>query len=38
MDYWDPTVTDGLARECEVILFNNAEVLCALGLPQTTEP
>ncbi len=24
MDYWDPTVTDGLARDREVILFNNA--------------
>src|SRR6202035_4029645 len=26
MDYWDPTVTDGLARDREVILFNNAGV------------
>jgi hypothetical protein len=24
MDYWDPTVTDGLARDREVILFNNS--------------
>jgi hypothetical protein len=24
MDYWDPTVTDGMARDREVILFNNA--------------
>ncbi len=24
MDYWDPTVTDGLARDREVILFDNA--------------
>jgi hypothetical protein len=24
MDYWDPAVTDGLARNREVILFNNA--------------
>src|ERR1700691_6619024 len=26
MDYWDPAVTDGLARNREVILFNNAGV------------
>jgi hypothetical protein len=26
MDYWGPTVTDGLSRDCEVILFNNAGV------------
>ena len=26
MDYWDPTVTDGLARDREVILFNNAGI------------
>jgi len=24
MDHWDPAVTDGLANEREVILFNNA--------------
>ena len=24
MDYWDPMVTDGLARSREVILFDNA--------------
>src|SRR6266576_864452 len=29
MDYWDPTVTDGLARDREVILF-----IKALGLKQ----
>src|SRR5260221_9011712 len=23
IDYWDPTVTDGLSRDREVILFNN---------------
>jgi len=23
MDYWDPAVTDGLAKNREVILFNN---------------
>jgi pimeloyl-ACP methyl ester carboxylesterase len=26
MDYWDPAVTDGLARGREVILFDNAGV------------
>ena len=24
MDYWDPALTDGLARDREVILFDNA--------------
>src|SRR6202789_704085 len=31
MDYWDPTVTDGLARNREVILFNNAGVASSSG-------
>jgi pimeloyl-ACP methyl ester carboxylesterase len=31
MDYWDPTVTDGLARDREVILFNNAGVSSSSG-------
>src|SRR3989441_5952244 len=31
MDYWDPTVTDGLARDREVILFNNAGVASSSG-------
>ena len=26
MDYWDPAVTDGLARDREVILFDNAGI------------
>jgi pimeloyl-ACP methyl ester carboxylesterase len=26
MDHWDPAVTDGLARDREVILFNNAGI------------
>src|SRR5258708_9206343 len=30
-DYWDPTVTDGLARDREVILFNNAGVSSSSG-------
>jgi pimeloyl-ACP methyl ester carboxylesterase len=36
MDYWDPTVTDGLAREREVILFNNAGVSSSSGEVPTT--
>src|SRR5580700_11102011 len=31
MDYWDPTVTDGLASDREVILFNNAGVSSSSG-------
>src|SRR5271167_200698 len=31
MDYWDPTVTDGFARDREVILFNNAGVSSSSG-------
>ena len=38
MDYWDPAVTDGLARDREVILFNNAGVSSTSGeLPTTFE-
>src|SRR6266699_3691869 len=38
MDYWDPTVTDGLARDREVILFNNAAVSSSSGeVPATFE-
>src|ERR1700720_833990 len=38
MDYWDPTVTDGLARDREVILFNNAGVSSSSGgVPTTFE-
>src|ERR1700683_1061276 len=36
MDYWDPTVTDGLARDREVILFNNAGVSRISGEVPTT--
>src|SRR5256886_16433965 len=36
MDYWDPTVTDGLARDREVILFNNAGVTSSSGEVPTT--
>jgi pimeloyl-ACP methyl ester carboxylesterase len=31
MDYWDPAVTDGLARTREVILFNNAGIASSSG-------
>src|ERR1700736_2683398 len=36
MDYWDPTVTDGLARDREGILFNNAGVSSSSGEVPTT--
>jgi pimeloyl-ACP methyl ester carboxylesterase len=36
MDYWDPTVTDGLARDREVILFNNPGVSSSSGEVPTT--
>jgi pimeloyl-ACP methyl ester carboxylesterase len=31
MDHWDPLVTDGFAREREVILFNNAGISTSRG-------
>ncbi|MEI9936600.1 MAG: alpha/beta hydrolase [Pseudomonadota bacterium] len=38
MDYWDPAVTDGLARDREVILFDNAGVASSGGaVPATFE-
>src|SRR5260370_31657136 len=38
MDYCDPAVTDGLARDREVILFNNAGVSSSTGdVPTTFE-
>src|SRR5882762_3512357 len=36
MDYWDPTVTDGLAGGREVILFDNAGVSSSSGEVPTT--
>jgi pimeloyl-ACP methyl ester carboxylesterase len=36
MDYWGPAVTDGLARDREVILFNNAGVSSSSGEVPTT--
>jgi pimeloyl-ACP methyl ester carboxylesterase len=35
-DYWDPAVTDGLARNREVILFNNAGVSSSSGKVPTS--
>ena len=38
MDHWDPAVTDGLAREREVVLFNNAGVSSSSGeVPTSIE-
>jgi pimeloyl-ACP methyl ester carboxylesterase len=36
MDYWDPAVTDGLAMNREVILFNNAGVSSSSGKVPTS--
>ena len=36
MDYWDPAVTEGLARDREVILFDNAGVSSSSGEVPTT--
>jgi pimeloyl-ACP methyl ester carboxylesterase len=38
MDHWDPAVTDGFARDREVILFNNAGVSSSSGeVPTSIE-
>jgi pimeloyl-ACP methyl ester carboxylesterase len=38
MDHWDPAVTDGLAANRPVILFNNAGVASSSGeTPDTVE-
>jgi pimeloyl-ACP methyl ester carboxylesterase len=38
MDHWDPSVTDGFARNREVILFNNAGISSSSGeVPTTVE-
>ena len=38
MDHWDPTVTDGFARDREVILFNNAGISSSSGeVPTSIE-
>ena len=36
MDHWDPAVTDGFAKNREVILFNNAGVSTSSGEVPTT--
>ena len=36
MDHWDPAVTDGFAKDREVILFNNAGVSSSSGEVPTT--
>jgi len=36
MDHWDPAVTDGFAREREVILFNNAGISSSSGQVPTS--
>ena len=38
MDHWDPAVTDGFARDREVILFNNAGISSTSGkVPESIE-
>src|ERR1700716_3270352 len=38
MDHWDPAVTDGFARDREVILFNNAGISSSSGeVPTSVE-
>jgi pimeloyl-ACP methyl ester carboxylesterase len=38
MDHWDPAVTDGLARDLEVILFDNAGISSSSGeVPTSIE-
>jgi pimeloyl-ACP methyl ester carboxylesterase len=38
MDHWDPAVTDGFARDREVILFNNAGISSSSGeVPESIE-
>src|SRR5271163_4308858 len=38
LDHWDPAVTDGLAKEREVILFDNAGVASSTGdLPTSAQ-
>jgi pimeloyl-ACP methyl ester carboxylesterase len=36
LDNWDPKVTDGLAKDRPVILFNNAGVASSGGEPSNT--
>ena len=36
LDNWDPKVTDGLAKDRPVVLFNNAGVASSGGEPSNT--
>ena len=38
MDHWDPAVTDGLAQQCEVILFDNAGIGASSGVTPANIP
>lgn len=38
MDYWDPAVTDGLAQNREVILFDNAGIASTSGEAPSSIP
>jgi pimeloyl-ACP methyl ester carboxylesterase len=38
MDHWDPAVTDGLAQDHEVILFDNAGIGASSGTTPNTIP
>jgi pimeloyl-ACP methyl ester carboxylesterase len=38
MDHWDPAVTDGLAKDREVILFDNAGIGASSGTTPNTIP
>src|SRR6202020_1022359 len=38
MDHWDPVITDGLARDREVILFDNAGVGASSGETPASFP
>lgn len=38
MDYWDPAMTDGLAKNREVVLFNNAGVATSSGEAPASFP
>src|ERR1700682_4195081 len=38
MDHWDPALTDGFARDREVILFNNAGISSSSGdVPESID-
>ena len=38
MDHWDPAITDGLAKNREVILFDNAGIGASSGETPTSFP